>query len=489
MRNPGDLDYNERMNNLIPILILCILYCMPAVEPYAGGQEKSETFDRGVIIERVLCRDDPSQSYALYLPEAYSKDSKWPVLFAQDPGGVGSRPLAYFREAAGTYQYILVGLNNSRNGPWEPILKAIHTVWHDTRHRFSIDEKRIYTTGFSGGARAASAFPLEIQKDIAGTIACGAGIPTWMKPEQVRASYFYGIIGLWDFNYRELADLDETLRAHGVDHRIEVIDGGHRWPPEAVCTRAVAWLEIDGMKKGFRPKDPVLIDTVYEKILKRAGELEAAGHLLSAAETCESAAALFDGLRDVTAMREKGAALARSRPYQQMRDEERARHKNELKHVADFQRIFEQIESPEGAGLDRKKLFAGLHIEPLEKTAGDQDHPRDSAMALRLLYDLSVHAEEKGLAYLEKKDAARAVRFYEIAVRTRDPNPYLYYNLACAYAVRDSREEALFYFSRAVDGGFRDTAFFEKDRDLDNIRQEKVFQDILKRLKSENGGD
>jgi hypothetical protein len=39
----------------------------------------------GQLVESVKCADDPTQSYALYLPARFSPDRVWPVIFAFDP--------------------------------------------------------------------------------------------------------------------------------------------------------------------------------------------------------------------------------------------------------------------------------------------------------------------------------------------------------------------------------------------------------------------
>ncbi|MCK7518250.1 MAG: hypothetical protein MZV64_11280 [Ignavibacteriales bacterium] len=47
-------------------------------------------------------------------------------------------------------------------------------MWADVSTRFPIDERRVYTTGFSGGARVASFFPRVIGRPIAGVVGCGS---------------------------------------------------------------------------------------------------------------------------------------------------------------------------------------------------------------------------------------------------------------------------------------------------------------------------
>jgi len=169
----------------------------------ASGQE----LEKGKIIDKVICQWDPSQSYALYLPSKYTPEKKWPILYALDPGARGKVPLEHFQAAAEKYNLIVAGSNNARNGPWEPVVQAVLAIWYDTNTRLSIESKRIYVTGFSGGSRAASLFPNIIKRPVAGIIGCGAGLATGVKPEEIAPAFYHGVVGIEDFNYLEMANL------------------------------------------------------------------------------------------------------------------------------------------------------------------------------------------------------------------------------------------------------------------------------------------
>ena len=107
---------------------------------------------RGQIVDSVRCLTAPAQQYALYVPSNYSPVRKWSAIFAFDPGARGRAGVERFQAAAEKYGYIVAGSLNSRNGPWEPSLEAAKAMMADVMRRFSIDTKRIYTAGQSGGA-------------------------------------------------------------------------------------------------------------------------------------------------------------------------------------------------------------------------------------------------------------------------------------------------------------------------------------------------
>src|ERR1700733_12270404 len=136
----------------------------------------AEDLPTGRIIDDVKCAADPSQSYALYLPSNYSAGRTWPVILAFSPMARGRVPVERLQEAAEKYGYILAGSNNSRNGDWQTSQEAIRSMPADIGAKVSVDLKRVYTAGFSGGARVAMQVALGSGK-IAGVIACSASFP------------------------------------------------------------------------------------------------------------------------------------------------------------------------------------------------------------------------------------------------------------------------------------------------------------------------
>jgi predicted esterase len=211
----------------------------------------------------------------LFLPSGYTPEKDWPILYALYPSARGHIPVELFRLAAEEYNYILVGSNDSQNGPWQHVIQSLIVLWNDTNERFSIDKKRIYVTGFSGGARAASIFSRVIIHPVAGIIGCGAGLAkSLIKPEQIHPAYYLGIVGMADFNYREMMMLRSQFQQQDIAHRFFIHKGGHDWPPAKTCLRAIEWLEVIGMQKNIRPKDDELIRKLYEKEQAEARTLE-----------------------------------------------------------------------------------------------------------------------------------------------------------------------------------------------------------------------
>jgi Tetratricopeptide repeat len=63
-------------------------------------------------------------------------------------------------------------------------------------------------------------------------------------------------------------------------------------------------------------------------------------------------------------------------------------------------------------------------------------------------------------------------------------NPTVLYNLACVYSLNNNKTEALKYLEDAVSNGFNQLSTVKTDTDLNNIRNEKKFEEIIKSIKS-----
>ncbi len=60
-------------------------------------------------------------------------------------------------------------------------------------------------------------------------------------------------------------------------------------------------------------------------------------------------------------------------------------------------------------------------------------------------------------------------------------DPLVWYNLACSHAVLKHKDEAISALTLAVDLGYRDFPWMRQDKDLESIRNDRRFRDLLKR--------
>jgi len=323
--------------------VFCLLLAL-----FTGGTGSAQDLPRGQIIDDVRCNDDPAQHYSLYLPSNFTTDRIWPVILAFDASGRGRRGVERYQAGAERYGYIVAGSNNSRNGPWKPSLDAARAMTADLTGRFPVDLKRIYTAGMSGGARVAMMVALHpeviagrIHPEIAGVFASSAGFPQGEFRESVGFPIF-GTAGTEDFNYREMSNLDRTIRS---PHRVVVFEGGHTWLPVETATEAVEWMELQAMTSGIRPRDQTLIDDMFGRRLAQAEGLKSS---LATMRELQSIAQDFRPFKNVTGLNQRAALLAAQQDVKAALDVERADEAREDEMTAEIFALLEELDISSG---------------------------------------------------------------------------------------------------------------------------------------------
>lgn len=492
----------------IATLVLTAVCSLPSQSARAS-YGMPEDLQPGRVIERVVCKNDSGQSYALYLPSNYSPARKWALLAAFDPGARGSAPVERFKEAAERYGYIVCGSNNSRNGPLPRSGEAAKAMLADAAARFAIDDKRVYLTGFSGGARAATAIAVWLKDQVAGVIGCGAGLAVGIEPSSSLPFVYYGTVGNEDFNYPEMKQLDRALQAAGVIHHIEVFDGGHSWAPSDAAIRAVEWMELQAMKTGRRSRDDALIDRLFQAAQDNASAHESAGRGYDAYAGYSAIAADFKGLRDVSGFEKKAASLKDSKAVKQAINKDRDQENEQMRRVSELFGLRARLRNPAtstalnapdsqpvaGRGpatpapaVDaetRETTFADLKgkLADLKRRSETKENSPERALARRVLSDYTISQFEQSNTLIQTKKYDIAVSNLAVDAELMPDNWRLQYNLACAYSMKGDKRRAIETLNKAVQKGFANAAELERNDQLDSIREEAGFKKIVEALR------
>ena len=338
---------------------------------------QAQDLPKGQIIDEVKCQADASQTYALYLPSGYSPDHKWSVILAFDARGRGRTPVAQFQAAAEKYGYIVAGSNNSRNGPGQVSQKAAEALIQEMQMRFSVDPKRFYAAGQSGGAR----FAMDLAqhgKVFAGVIASSAGFAHPPSEEVSVPFVVFGTAGTEDFNYLEMRKLDRLLTS---PHRIRIFNGDHTWLPSDLAVEALGWMELQAMRSSLRPRDEGLIDSEFAI---RKAQLAATKDLGEIYLENAALATDFKGLRDVSAYEATAASLEKQKDVLDALHATRTAEMDEGLMNDEIRSFIDQLGNP----AERADSLAALR-ERLTKLSTQAKAPEDSPqrrMARRVLH-------------------------------------------------------------------------------------------------------
>jgi predicted esterase len=335
-----------------------------------------ESYERGKIVERIATMSDPSITYAYYLPSNYDPAKRWPLLYVFDPAKRGPVGAEIFRDAAETYGWIIVSSNDTdSSSDWYPNSRAINAMWPDAQRRFSIEKKRIYATGMSGGAIMAWSLA-KVTKGVVGVIGCSGRLADEHDTDDVTFDWF-GTAGIADFNYSETRLIESKLAELHKTCRVEIVEGGHRWPPEPTLREAVEWMELQAMRRGIRARDDAFIAKMLERDLGAAAKLDD----LNAMRRYDAIVRTFDGLADTSAARKKADELRTSDSVKRaMREEKRG---DEFEKSAK-QRMVRAVQEFIGNDMEvGPELARAIDLSHLRKQAAGNDYA--AAVAQRVL--------------------------------------------------------------------------------------------------------
>ena len=431
------------------LLVLFTLGCVSSTAAAAGhtipavASYLPDSFLTGKIINPVICQSDPAQSYALYIP-VKGNSTALPVIYFFDPHADGALPLSKYRSLADAYGFILIGSNNSKNGnDWTTTEKIWRHLWDDTQHRLKINGHRIYTCGFSGGAKVAGYVAIN-DPAIQGVIANGAGLPDEVSAGDFDFS-FTAIAGEGDMNLTDLLAFSKALDKTRTRHHIILFDGKHEWAPENTMGLAFAGLQFDAMRKSSIPRDGALIDRYVAKSKKRLEADYQAGQLIEASRECSLSVGFLDGLAQEAAwFQKKAASLAGDPVFQKERREQEDLLVREQNIKEEYMQHFRQDDPGYWAATIKH-----LQIRAAAKTA-------DRPMNQRLLAYLSLAFYSLSNRMIDGNDNSGARHFVELYKMADPTNSEAWYFSAILYARDNQPRAAENDLLKAVGYGFRD---------------------------------
>ena len=461
---------------------ICVALLGATICQERAGAQPAREFPTGTIIPVVVTRAAPDQTYALYLPSSYDARRTWPVIFAFDPAARGQLPLECFRESAEKYGYIVVGSNISRNGPLSTSYRAGLAMMRDVLDRFSVDERRLYAAGFSGGARVAS-MTAQVQKGrIAGVIGCAAGFPETEGPTTQMPFAFCGTVGNEDYNWLEMNRLDRTLASLDKPHRLLRFSGGHTWPPKDVAMAAVEWLELQAMRAGTRPKDAALVDGWLQRDLSQAKDQEHRGTLYEAWLTYSDLATTFRGLIDVQPFGTRAAALQNQEVVKNEIRREREAEDLEVTQRVEISRYVAQMSDTDQQADAARNLHALINL--LKRKEQSARTPSERLVTQRLLEYASITAYYAGQPLFDAGEYHSALSYFQVQAAIHPESSAIQYRLAVTCGRAGDRKNALEALKNAADKGFSDVSRIEQESGFEKLRDDQRYRQILELVRA-----
>jgi len=469
--------YSFLKSIFLPLVFLTLVSCTGNDHPGEGNSAKKNPvgtgdYAAGQLVDTVKCIKDTSFTYALYLPESYKPGKKFPVLFFFDAHKRGKLPVKKYKSLADKYGYILAGSYNSMNGQSQTEMeRSIRMMMDDVTDRFNVDPDRIYTGGFSGGARVAAYVALFKMK-IAGTVGCAAGFPQMTSQPNTGFAYI-ALVGDKDFNYLELKNLDLSLESSGIRHFLRVYDGKHDWPPERVMEEAFLFFQFEAMRKKEIPVDNALARKFAGQNNDSIEKASENRDWLGMAYWLNRAVVYLSGISNVDNEKKLLAKLKNNPKYQKHLQEELQREKTEHELQQSYVQAME----------NRGKEWWIKTIHDLTKAAKSGDNKDEKLKNTRLLNYLSLVSYMYATRALRGNDTEQADKYLTIYEMVDPENPEVYYLKAVRFAKLTKNKESLAQLQKAAGHGFHEYSRMANDKNLAALKGNITFQKVLEKVK------
>lgn len=398
-----------------------------------------DSFPLRKIIPHIICSNDTMQSYVLYIPS----DNAKAVIYFFDPHADGALPLEKYKDLANAYSYILIGSNNSKNGnDWQTIENIWQTLFNDTKSRISLNTDRIYTCGFSGGAKVASYVALH-HPEIKGVIAGGAGLPDATNAGNF-AFGFTGITGKGDMNMTDLVNLNSAFDKTTTSHRLILFNGRHEWAPESIMNIAFAGLELDAMRNNSIAKNDSLINAFISNSKQRIDGALQHKDYVQASDECMLSMNMLSNLTDVKWFTEKNNSIHNNTTYKTQLLQQQQLFALEESKKAEYNAQFQNGDMN----------YWNTTINDLNAKA--KGTTPEAAMHQRLLAYLSLAFYSISNQLLNQNENNTAVYFVTLYKLADPSNSEAWYFSALLNARNNNAKAASDDLLKAVDNGFKD---------------------------------
>jgi tetratricopeptide (TPR) repeat protein len=91
--------------------------------------------------------------------------------------------------------------------------------------------------------------------------------------------------------------------------------------------------------------------------------------------------------------------------------------------------------------------------------------------------------EALGHAYTQRGRLEEGLAVDLRLAELRPGDPIVHYNLACSYSLLGAKDDGIRSLGRAIELGYDDLEHLEGDRDLDAIRGDARFEDLVKKIR------
>ena len=449
------------------------LFCLSI----AGFSQQKE-YEKGKIIDTVLVDKNTNESFSLYLPKIYDPSKLNPVVFIFEPMARGKTGIFPFIKASEEYGYILICSNDSKNGPYDKNYEIANKLFNKVFSTFNIDEKRIYTSGFSGGSRLASSIAI-LTNQIQGVIACGAGFESKDGIVATRQNFSYAaIVGDRDMNYQEMINTKNFLNKFKVSNELFIFDIKHQWPTQDQILKAFDWLQLEAIEKNILPVENEQIKKIYTTFYNSAKQYQMDDEIVLTHDEYRRIMRNFRRYYNLDSIEYSMDELSKSKLYKT----EKKLLESSFEKENSITKLFINQFSTD---FDRSKLNQKWWRSKIAKLHKELDNANqtEKKMLSRLLYKVFAHAIETASIGNRVQNTNQSIICYEICIMIYPKYPLPYFKQIENYMDLHDEETALAYLEKLIESGYTDLNTIYENEAIDRLKKTNKYTELINKIK------
>lgn len=438
-------------------------------------QAQDFTLKKGVITDSIQVVE--KESFAIYLPTDFNMKRAWPVLMVCDMQGRGKRAVSMFVGAAEKQGYVLIGSNNLNDSTsiTNNILVANRLI-KTLQDLIPLENKRVYSAGYSSGGRFASLVPSFI-KAFHGVISFGAAIPNYELLTSKKVFHFVGVVGNEDYSYPDMLEARATLKRLKFPNQLWVYEGGDQWPEPQYIERAVTTVSLLAMSKGHRPKDSSFVRSNYRSELELLDELTQKREFIAAYDHMNEIISTYQLHMSMDSLQAERKALRKNKDYRvQRRNENAALFKETLMRDEYQYNLLEDIST-----LNYNNLgWWSYQVDELEKY-GKKPSEAERKMGVRLLSYLNALIEDNiDIESAEDQVNDEVLSFLWMLKTITEPDNFDYYlSIISDSAKYEDFGTSLFYLEELLKKGYQNKTELYKLEHTALLRITPEFNELI----------
>ncbi len=176
------------------------------------------------VTRSIPCVGTPGETMDLFIPKSYltNTDQLFPILFISGPGGTPRT--MNMNSWAERNNVILASINNSKNGPSEPIIASQEAVIKTVNEQLRIHPVLRFAMGFSGAGQASWLMTNRHKDEMAGLLMIGQSGFDLQFPNHIPVAFLYG---KQEPNKSGIESKMKKLLAAKNPLHHKIIEGGH----------------------------------------------------------------------------------------------------------------------------------------------------------------------------------------------------------------------------------------------------------------------